>query len=335
MSTRVVFLLVLLLIPNARASHNPIITYTHHDDCLALAALAAEIESEQPERGPEWGGVLATWYEAGFDDPCGPEVSEWQSPTHAGVECRGAPDRDGARRITNLHLPDRGLRGSVPRSLGAFRALREIDLDSNSLTGTLPAELACVTSLIELDLANNGGIVGGIPREWGALTLLQELEFELNSGMRGCVPDGLPPPAVTCAYGAGAPAGAPPCAPGTRDPIVGTSIRGSGLGGACWEETQREALRKSSPSGGRDQGGWGYSPTSGADGLRSRIFGGRWGVGGGRRQGDGWVESRSLRPAPPRDDAPLVRDLSLAPLVPPPPVVCPSPEDWLAMMTHR
>ena len=40
------------------------------------------------------------------------------------------------------------LQGTIPRSLGRLKKLRDLELDDNFLTGTIPAELADCESLI-------------------------------------------------------------------------------------------------------------------------------------------------------------------------------------------
>ncbi|CAG9465045.1 unnamed protein product [Pedinophyceae sp. YPF-701] len=179
-------------------------------DVLALRTIRAEVEG----RDIYWAGAVAEWE---GDDPCGDSwEGEWE-----GISCRGQPTGPGVvRRVTNFHLPDRGLTGPVPRSLALLTALTEIDLDSNALSGPLPPELGCLTALREMDLANNPGITGRIPPEWGRLQALEELEFELNSGMSGCLPRGVPAPARFCGVG---------CVDFSLDPVVGTSTRGSGI----------------------------------------------------------------------------------------------------------
>jgi hypothetical protein len=159
-------------------------------------------------KSARWGSALKSWYGAGescpqcADDPCGNHGyhGNWE-----GLECRGdwiAEDgwsrwsgqksaKGPCKKITNFHLPDRGLEGPFPEELKYFMNLHEIDLDSNNMIGEMPAWLACLPKLIEIDLEEND-FTGTIPREWGNLKQLEEVEVDDNPQLHGCIPRGLP-----------------------------------------------------------------------------------------------------------------------------------------------
>ena len=159
-------------------------------------------------RSARWGSALKSWYGAGeacpqcADDPCGNHGyhGNWE-----GLECRGdwiiedgwsrwsgqKSAKGPCKKITNFHLPDRGLEGPFPEHLKYFPNLHEIDLDNNAMIGELPEWLACMSNLIEIDLEDND-FTGTIPRTWGNLHQLEEVEVDDNPQLRGCIPHGLP-----------------------------------------------------------------------------------------------------------------------------------------------
>ena len=58
--------------------------------------------------------------------------------------------------ITNVHITDEKLEGTLPQAMCGFRWLKEFDLDGGSMTGTIPQWLAtCFPELNELDLSYN------------------------------------------------------------------------------------------------------------------------------------------------------------------------------------
>lgn len=61
-----------------------------------------------------------------------------------GVRC----DASGA--VVTLSLPDNGMDGSLPESLGRLSALAELWLDGNALRASIPASLARLTDLVTL-----------------------------------------------------------------------------------------------------------------------------------------------------------------------------------------
>lgn len=160
------------------------------------------------DKSARWGSALKSWYGAGescpqcADDPCGHHGyhGNWE-----GLECRGdwivedgwsrwsgqKSAKGPCKKITNFHLPDRGLEGPFPEELKYFPNLHEIDLDSNNMIGEMPGWLACLPKLIEIDLEEND-FTGTIPREWGNLKMLEEVEVDDNPQLHGCIPQGLP-----------------------------------------------------------------------------------------------------------------------------------------------
>ena len=163
---------------------------------------------ENMNKSARWESALKSWFGAGeeclhcADDPCGNHGyhGNWE-----GLECRGdwitddgwsrwsgqKSAKGNCKKITNFHLPDRGLEGPFPEALKYFPNLAEIDMDSNNLIGELPEYFACMPNLIEIDLEENQ-FTGTIPPAWGNLQKLEEVEVDDNPQLHGCIPHGLP-----------------------------------------------------------------------------------------------------------------------------------------------
>ncbi|EFJ51116.1 hypothetical protein VOLCADRAFT_87858 [Volvox carteri f. nagariensis] len=195
---------------------------------------------EVKDRDPEWHGAMSKWPVHTCNtsgvckiDPCarpgtrtGPRFEFVEGRTDwEGVSCRYQWnwDRSIPRLVTNIHLPKRGLTGSLPRSFLLFDNITELDMDSNQLTGTLPREIGCLRNLIEIDLSNNR-LQGTIPQEWNLLNGLVEMELDGNGGLAGCVPAECPPFNRVCGSFF-----ATPCPSFTTDRLIGTDIRGTRL----------------------------------------------------------------------------------------------------------
>ena len=58
--------------------------------------------------------------------------------------------------ITNIHITDERLTGTIPQQACLFKNLKELDLDGGNLVGTIPEFLStCFPDLDELDLSYN------------------------------------------------------------------------------------------------------------------------------------------------------------------------------------
>ena len=204
--------------------------------CVEDIRAAKLFRETYKNKSSRWAAALKDWYGAGKkcldcpDDPCG---DSWHGQW-TGLECRGdwVCDESGnncrwsgvkqakgsCKRITNFHLPDRGLEGTTPVELVHFPYLHEIDIDSNAFVGPLPPELACISNMIEFDAEEND-FTGSIPGVYGYLKRLVEFEVDDCRGLTGCIPEGLPPDERRGYLSF------------TTDPYVGTSYGGSGLSG--------------------------------------------------------------------------------------------------------
>ncbi|KAL0450392.1 UNVERIFIED_CONTAM: putative LRR receptor-like serine/threonine-protein kinase [Sesamum latifolium] len=110
-------------------------------------------------------GVLQGW---NYNDetPCA-----WK-----GVTCGTPGSAEAYFRVTGLSLPDSGLLGSVPATLGMIEHLRSLNLSNNSINGSIPPSLFNASKLQVLDFSNNL-ISGSLPELVGNLRNLQSNYF--------------------------------------------------------------------------------------------------------------------------------------------------------------
>uniref|UniRef100_A0A0E0L8R5 non-specific serine/threonine protein kinase n=1 Tax=Oryza punctata TaxID=4537 RepID=A0A0E0L8R5_ORYPU len=158
--------LVPIAVAVAVAAPPPVMAAAAADDRSALLAFLSNVSADS-------GGIaLADWGRS-------PEFCNW-----TGVVCGG-----GERRVTQLVLAGRGLRGVVSPALGRLEFVTVLDLSNNGFSGEIPAELASLSRLTQLSLTNNL-LEGAIPAGIG---LLQRLYFLDLSGNRlsGDIPETL------------------------------------------------------------------------------------------------------------------------------------------------
>ena len=98
-----------------------------------------------------------------------------------GVTVGGTP-----RRVTQLILRERELRGSIPPELSGLTELTHLDLRRNLLNGEIPTELGQLTKLVALDLHGNR-LEGTIPPELERLADLKILNAHSNR-LNGPIP---------------------------------------------------------------------------------------------------------------------------------------------------
>ena len=84
--------------------------------------------------------------------------------------------------LTELSLPDMGLRGPIPEALAGRDALRVLDLSGNRLSGILPRHFSPRLETLVLGQVvawkdSWNAFEGGVPAEWGALTALRRLNL--------------------------------------------------------------------------------------------------------------------------------------------------------------
>ncbi|CAI9770267.1 unnamed protein product [Fraxinus pennsylvanica] len=106
-----------------------------------------------------------------------------------GVTCGTPGSADAYLRVTGLSLPDSGLLGSIPATLGMIQHLRNLNLSSNSINGSIPSSLFTASELQILDFSNNV-ISGTLPELVGKLNNLQVLNLSDNA-IAGNIPENL------------------------------------------------------------------------------------------------------------------------------------------------
>ncbi|KAL2522593.1 putative LRR receptor-like serine/threonine-protein kinase [Forsythia ovata] len=97
-----------------------------------------------------------------------------------GVTCGTPGSTDTYFRVTGLSLPDSGLLGSIPATLGMIQHLRNLNLSNNSINGSIPSSLFSASELQILDFSNNL-ISGTLPELIGKLKNLQVLNLSDNA----------------------------------------------------------------------------------------------------------------------------------------------------------
>ena len=91
-------------------------------------------------------------------------------------------------RIAWLDLPEAGLTGRIPPSLGGLSRLEVLVLNGNRLTGPIPPEIADIPGLRTLHLEHNR-LSGAIPPQ---LAAVPDLWLDLSGNrLEGCIPAGL------------------------------------------------------------------------------------------------------------------------------------------------
>lgn len=88
--------------------------------------------------------------------------------------------------ITALALDGKGLKGTVPESLGGLTSLQSLNLGSNELFGTLPERLSAISTLSTVHLSINN-FNGTLPERWSGLINLIELHLS-RSQLSGSLP---------------------------------------------------------------------------------------------------------------------------------------------------
>ncbi|KAF0901974.1 hypothetical protein E2562_011804 [Oryza meyeriana var. granulata] len=158
------------LVPIAVAAAPPPVAA---DDRSALLAFLSNVSADDP------GGAapLADWGRS-------PEFCNW-----TGVVCGRPAEAVGERRVTQLVLAGRGLRGVVSPALGRLEFITVLDLSNNGFAGEIPAELGELSRLTQLSLANNL-LEGTIPAGIGLLRKLYFLDLSCNR-LSGGIPETL------------------------------------------------------------------------------------------------------------------------------------------------
>uniref|UniRef100_A0A8R7UV12 Leucine-rich repeat-containing N-terminal plant-type domain-containing protein n=3 Tax=Triticum urartu TaxID=4572 RepID=A0A8R7UV12_TRIUA len=87
---------------------------------------------------------------------------------------------DAAGHVTELHLPNKGLHGTLHAFYSAaFQNLTVLNLNSNNLVGMIPANISLFLTLAVLDLSYNN-LVGAIPYQLSHLPKIVKLDLGNN-----------------------------------------------------------------------------------------------------------------------------------------------------------
>ncbi|KAL3646322.1 hypothetical protein CASFOL_011502 [Castilleja foliolosa] len=122
--------------------------------------------------------VLQSW-KANDETPC-----SWN-----GVTCGTPGSADAYFRVTGLSLPNSGLLGSIPTTLGVIEHLRSLNLANNSINGSIPTSMFNASELQVIDFSNNL-ISGELPELIGRLKNLRLLNLSDNA-FSGRLPNNL------------------------------------------------------------------------------------------------------------------------------------------------
>lgn len=153
------------LVPNLTLFSMPkIVTIQGYDieqDSLALVALCNSTDGANWTNKENWlsQNPLSTWF--------------------------GITVQDG--RVTAIELPENGLAGTIPESIGDVNKLQNLDLSENNLSGAIPTTIGQLTNLEYLSLGSNQ-LSGRIPKEIANLTKLSKLYMSWNDSLT-TIPD--------------------------------------------------------------------------------------------------------------------------------------------------
>ena len=92
----------------------------------------------------------------------------------------------GLRSLLSLSLYETALSGTIPASIGSLGSLSALDLDATRITGTIPASLGNLSKLTFLQLYNSR-LSGSLPLELWELSKLQYLSLS-NTSISGYLP---------------------------------------------------------------------------------------------------------------------------------------------------
>ncbi|KAF9595851.1 hypothetical protein IFM89_005337 [Coptis chinensis] len=104
-------------------------------------------------------------------DPC---TSNW-----TGVSCFNTTENDGYLHVSELHLLNMNLSGSLSPELGKFSYMKILDFMWNQMSGSIPKEVGNIKSL-ELLLLNGNQLTGSLPDELGFLPNLNRIQIDQN-----------------------------------------------------------------------------------------------------------------------------------------------------------
>uniref|UniRef100_A0A0D9XIT7 non-specific serine/threonine protein kinase n=1 Tax=Leersia perrieri TaxID=77586 RepID=A0A0D9XIT7_9ORYZ len=93
-------------------------------------------------------------------------------------------------QLTHLHLHTNKLVGTIPAELGMLSSLLELDLSENLLTGTIPSSLVMNLSSLDMLCLWSNQLTGPVPRGIGSLKNLTVLDLSSNQ-LTGPIPSSI------------------------------------------------------------------------------------------------------------------------------------------------
>ena len=167
-------------------------------------------------------------------------ISDWE-----GITVGGTP-----QRVTEVSLPDKAIRGTIPPILELLTGLEVLDLKNNDLTGRIPSGLGRLESLDELYLAGNR-LTGCIPEGLRDVRLndLSSLNLpDCQTNEQPVIPPVvIPSPTPTAAPPTPTPTAAPP-----SDSDCLETIDGAGTYEGTWTDNCLSQKRPTGEGGSAD-----------------------------------------------------------------------------------
>jgi hypothetical protein len=131
--------------------------------------------------------------------------------------------------ITDLKLDMNGITGSIPRSIGAFRNLKMLNLALNKLTGVVPFTLLR-TQLQSLYISGNAGLDGNIPYNLTQLSQQWHAETSLTDAAADVLPSVCPVGDMICSDKGSTDTGVSQCG------HSGITEEACTVQGCCWNQ---------------------------------------------------------------------------------------------------
>ena len=163
-------------------------------------------------------------------------ISDWEGITVGGT----------AQRVTEVSLPDKALKGTIPPILELLTGVEVLDLKNNDLTGRIPSGLGRLESLDELYLAGNR-LTGCIPQGLRDVSLNDLSSLNLP-GCQTQEPPIIPPVAIPSPIPTAVPPSPTPIAAPPSDSDCLETIDGAGTYEGTWTETDN-CLSQKRPTG--------------------------------------------------------------------------------------
>lgn len=91
--------------------------------------------------------------------------------------------------ITQIWLPDNGLSGDIPSSIGDLTEVFRLNFSGNNVTGSIPTSIGNMSKLLYF-WVNSASLSGSIPSEIGDASLLRDIQL-FNNDLTGSLPSSI------------------------------------------------------------------------------------------------------------------------------------------------